>query len=182
MAAILTQAVVKTNTTNIFWIESPKFSKVGQQNQCGCKKSQTMVQYVFSMAAILKFKMAAGIVVENIGTKVFWIQHPKFTKVGQKNQCGCRKSQTMVPHGFSMAAILKLKMAAENVVENIGTKFFWIRHPKFIKVGQKNHLGCRKSQTMVPYRFSMAAILKFKMAAEDVVENIGTKFFWIQHP
>ena len=59
MAAILTQAVVKTNTTNIFWIESPKFSKVGQQNQCGCKKSQTMVQYVFSMAAILKFKMAA---------------------------------------------------------------------------------------------------------------------------
>ena len=77
MAAILTQAVVKTNTTNIFWIESPKFSKVGQQNQCGCKKSQTMVQYVFSMAAILKFKMAAGIVVENIGTKVFLDSAPQ---------------------------------------------------------------------------------------------------------
>ena len=28
----------------------------------------------------------------------------------------------------------------------------------------------------------MAAILKFKMAAEDVVEKNGTKFFWNQHP
>ena len=28
----------------------------------------------------------------------------------------------------------------------------------------------------------MAAILKFKMAAEDVVEKNGTKFFLNQHP
>ena len=28
----------------------------------------------------------------------------------------------------------------------------------------------------------MAAILKFKMAAEDVVEKNGTKIFWNQHP
>ena len=28
----------------------------------------------------------------------------------------------------------------------------------------------------------MAAILKFKMAPEDMVEKNGTKVFWIQHP
>ena len=28
----------------------------------------------------------------------------------------------------------------------------------------------------------MAAILKFKMAAEDVLEKNGTWYFWIQHP
>ena len=45
-----------------------------------------MVTYRFSMAAILKFKMAAEDVVEKIGTKVFWIQHPKIDKVSSKNQ------------------------------------------------------------------------------------------------
>ena len=35
---------------------------------------------------------------------------------------------------------------------------------------------------MSKYTVFMAAILKFKMAAQDVVEKNGTKVFLIQHP
>ena len=37
-----------------------------------------------------------------------------------------------------MAAILKFKMAGEDVVGKIGTKVFWIQHLKIDKVGIKN--------------------------------------------
>ena len=107
---------------------------------------------------------------------------PKLTKLANKNIFWCRNSENMIPYGFSMVAILIFKMAAEDVVEKIGTNFFLIQHPKFIKVCQKNQQWCRKSQNMVPYAFSMAAILKFKMAAEDVVKKIGTKVFLDSEP
>ena len=37
-----------------------------------------------------------------------------------------------------MAAILKFKMAGEDVVGKNGTKVFWIQHLKIDKVGIKN--------------------------------------------
>ena len=83
----------------------------------------------------------------------------------------------MVPYGFSMVAILKFKMAAEDVVENIGTKFFGFSPPNSSKLVRKINFGAESHRIWPHMGFSKAAILKFKMAAEDVVEKIGTKVF-----
>ena len=45
-----------------------------------------------------------------------------------------------------------------------------------------NLLQCLQHEIWDKVQFAMAAILKLKMAAEDVVEKNGTKVFWIQHP
>ena len=45
-----------------------------------------------------------------------------------------------------------------------------------------NLLQCLQHEILDKIQFAMAAILKFKMADEDVVEKNGTKVFWIQHP
>ena len=45
-----------------------------------------------------------------------------------------------------------------------------------------NLVSCLLYEKSIKIGFSLAAILKFKMAAEDVVEKNGTKVFWIQHP
>ena len=45
-----------------------------------------------------------------------------------------------------------------------------------------NLLQCLQHVIWAKIHFKMAAILKFKMADEDVVEKNGTKVFWIQHP
>ena len=45
-----------------------------------------------------------------------------------------------------------------------------------------NLLQCLQHEIWVKTHFAMAAILKFKMAPEAMVEKNGTKVFWIQHP
>ena len=52
------------------------------------------------------------------------------------NLVSCLLQEKLVKNHFSLAAILKLKMAAEDVVEKNGTKVFWIQHPQINKVGQ----------------------------------------------
>ena len=71
----------KKGCTGMFDIINMSFAP--NLNLVSCLLHEIWVKIHFSMAAILKFKMAAEDVVEKNGTKVFWIQNPKMNKVSQ---------------------------------------------------------------------------------------------------
>ena len=125
--------VVKYSQTNLkSWQRRSQENWALVQNTC-------IAPNLFTVVAILKFKMVIQRALVTFGTNDLWIQRTKLIKIGKKNQFWCRKSQNIAPYAyaFSMAAIFKIKMAAQGLIEMIGTNNFWIKQTKIFKIGQK---------------------------------------------
>ena len=110
-----------------------------------------MGQLCISMAAILNFKMAAHqnkvqfhkkscIRMSDIISMLF---------VPNLNLLQCLQHVIWAKIHFKMAAILKFKMADEDVVEKMELKFFGFSTPKLTKLANKINFGTKISRDFI---------------------------------